>query len=241
MRWVYLSPHLDDAVLSCGGLIFEQARQGIPLEIWTVCAGNPPPGPLSPMARQIHWVWGSGTAEETVRLRREEDRQAASRLGAQVFHGHFPDCIYRRASDGTLLYTTLVFTAWNPLERDLPAEIAAMLQERLQSDDVLVCPLAIGGHVDHLLTRLAAERLGRSLRYYADVPYVLNRRRSLSPVTAGLRAERHLVTGEGLRAWVEAIAAYRSQIRMLFKTSRGMRWAIARYWQRAGGVFLWQA
>ena len=29
MRWIYLSPHLDDAVLSCGGLIFEQSRQGL--------------------------------------------------------------------------------------------------------------------------------------------------------------------------------------------------------------------
>jgi LmbE family N-acetylglucosaminyl deacetylase len=50
MRWIYLSPHFDDAVLSCGGLIFEQARQGIPIEIWTIFAGNPPPGPLSMFA-----------------------------------------------------------------------------------------------------------------------------------------------------------------------------------------------
>ena len=28
MRWIYLSPHFDDAVLSCGGLIWEQTHSG---------------------------------------------------------------------------------------------------------------------------------------------------------------------------------------------------------------------
>ncbi|MCE7860069.1 MAG: PIG-L family deacetylase, partial [Chloroflexi bacterium CFX2] len=30
MRWIYLSPHLDDAALSAGGWIFDQTRAGIP-------------------------------------------------------------------------------------------------------------------------------------------------------------------------------------------------------------------
>lgn len=239
MRWIYLSPHFDDGVLSCGGLIFEQTRQGIPVEIWTIFAGDPPAGSLSPMARRIHLVWGTGSAAETVTLRRAEDRQAAARVGAQVWHGEWSDCIYRRAPHGALMYTTGVFTPWNPLERDLPLRIAAALESRLEPDDVLVCPLAIGGHVDHLLTRLAVERLQRPCRYYADVPYVLNRPQSLFPVTLGLKSEFHAVSGEGLRAWTEAIAAHRSQIRMLFRTERRMRQAIARYWQRVHGLFLW--
>ena len=39
MRWVYLSPHLDDAVFSAGGLIYEQAQGGLPVEIWTYNLG----------------------------------------------------------------------------------------------------------------------------------------------------------------------------------------------------------
>jgi hypothetical protein len=35
MRWIYLSPHLDDAALSAGGLIYEQTQAGIQVEIWT--------------------------------------------------------------------------------------------------------------------------------------------------------------------------------------------------------------
>jgi len=43
-------PHFDDAVLSCGGLIWEQTQKGIPVEIWTVCAGDAPPGSPSMLA-----------------------------------------------------------------------------------------------------------------------------------------------------------------------------------------------
>lgn len=240
MRWIYISPHFDDAVLSCGGLIFEQTRQGMPVEIWTICAGDPPPGQLSKMAVKIHREWGTAGAEETVRLRRGEDREAASRVGAGVFHADIPDCIYRRAPSGTLLYTTSIFTPWNPLEKDLPTRIAAILRDRLSPDDVLVCPLAIGGHVDHVLVRLAVESLGRPLLYYADIPYLLSRPRSLAPVTAGLAGEIHRVSGDGLRAWMAAIAAHRSQISMLFKTERRMRQSIASYWQRARGIRLWR-
>lgn len=240
MRWIYISPHFDDAVLSCGGLICEQTRQGTPVEIWTVCAGDPPPGPLSKMAQKIHKEWGTGNAEETVRLRRGEDREAASRVGAGVFHADIPDCIYRRAPSGVLLYTTSVFTPWNPLERDLPARIAATLRKGLAPDDIVVCPLAIGGHVDHVIVRRAIESLERPLRYYADIPYLLDRPKSLAPITAGLAGEIHRVSGDGLRAWMAAVAAHHSQISMLFKTQRRMRQAIARYWESAHGVRLWR-
>ena len=49
--WIYLSPHFDDAVLSCGWLIWQQAQAGQRVEIWTVCAGEIPPGPLTPFAQ----------------------------------------------------------------------------------------------------------------------------------------------------------------------------------------------
>jgi LmbE family N-acetylglucosaminyl deacetylase len=241
MRWIYISPHLDDAVLSCGGLIWEQAQKGAPVEIWTICAGDAPSGSLSGMAKKTHKEWGTGTAEETVLLRRTEDREAASCVGAGVFHFDTPDCIYRHSPRGVLLYTTGVFTPWNPLEKNLHEEIAAALTARLQPDDVLVCPLAIGGHIDHILTRRAVESLRRPLFYYADIPYLLNRPISLTPVTAGLTAETHPVSGEGLRAWRAGIAAYRSQITVLFKTPRRMRVAISRYWESRHGVRLWLA
>lgn len=239
MRWIYISPHFDDAVLSCGGLIAGQTSKGTSVEIWTICAGDPPPGQLSRMAKEIHKEWGTGTAQETVHLRQGEDREAAGGVGAGVFHSDTPDCIYRRSPNRTLLYTLGVFTPWNPLEKDLHTQIAVSLSGKLQPEDVVVCPLAIGGHVDHIITRQAVESLDRPLLYYADIPYLLNRPKSLSSVSVGLTVETYPISGEGLRAWLTGIAAYRSQISMLFKTHRRMRVAISRYWESRHGVRLW--
>ena len=172
MRWIYLSPHFDDAVLSCGGLIFEQSRQGLQVEIWTIFAGDAPAGPLSPLALRCHADWGIPDVHELVAARREEDLAAAAIVGAEIAHFSLPDCIYRRSADGEPLYPDEVFVPFHPFDQGLDADIAAALAAELEPQDILVSPLAIGDHVDHRLARLAAERLDRPLRYYADIPYV---------------------------------------------------------------------
>jgi LmbE family N-acetylglucosaminyl deacetylase len=240
MRWIYISPHLDDAILSCGGLIHEQTRQGTPVEIWTICAGTPPSGPLSPLAQACHFQWGTQTAEETVVLRKGEDDTAAAVVGAENRHFDIPDCIYRRSPQGDLLYTEDVFGSRHPFETGLDREIAAALNKQLRPDDILVCPLTIGGHLDHVLTRTALEGLERPLSYYADIPYVLNSPEELEPAVRNLHENLHPVTEQGLQAWMDGIAAYKSQILMLFETEGKMRDVIRGYWENGRGIRLWQ-
>jgi LmbE family N-acetylglucosaminyl deacetylase len=238
MRWIYISPHLDDAVLSAGGLIHDQARDGNRVEIWTLVCGFPPEAELTPFAQLLHFQWGFTSAEETVRSRRVEDERAASIVGAKAVHFDVPDCIYRRGPDGEALYPMNVFIPPHPAEGDLPAKMTDILRERIQLDDVLVCPLGIGGHADHLLVRQAVEGLNRALWYYADVPYVLNHPEALEPSTRRMAAERRDVSSGGLDAWVQGIAAYKSQISTLFENPLKMKEAMEIYGKK-GGV-LWR-
>ncbi|RME88694.1 MAG: PIG-L family deacetylase [Anaerolineae bacterium] len=239
MRWIYISPHLDDAVLSCGGLIWEQRRAGTPVEIWTLTAGYPSAEPYSGLARALHAQWGFASAREAVQARRREDRLAAQRLGAVTRHFDFLDCIYRLDGRGRHLYED-VFVPPHPEDTDLPTKITKALTPYLGREDVLVSPLAIGGHVDHVLVRRAVERLRRSVWYYADIPYLLAHPESLPTVTSDMSEERFRVSGTGLRAWQEGIAAYASQIAVLFESEALMREAIHRYWSEYGGVRLWR-
>src|SRR6266508_5878097 len=95
MRWIYLSPHFDDVVLSCGGMVWEQTQAGHKVEAWTICAGAPGPGePISDFARQLHTRWGTGP--EAVPVRRAEDDAALHLLGSESRYWDLPDCIYRR-------------------------------------------------------------------------------------------------------------------------------------------------
>jgi LmbE family N-acetylglucosaminyl deacetylase len=239
MRWVYLSPHFDDAVLSCGGLIFEQAHLGTQVEIWTILAGDPPAGPLSEFARQNHALWGLDSGEETVAMRKAEDEEASSLVGADLVQFDIPDCIYRRSSKGEYLYTETVITSPHPADRQLPVRIAAALRSELRNDDMLVCPLSLGGHVDHGLVRQAAESLHRPLLAYADVPYILNNPQTLGPGVVALESQFYQVSERGLAAWLTSVAAYRSQVDSLFKGVGTLSDAIRSYWAGECGIRLW--
>jgi LmbE family N-acetylglucosaminyl deacetylase len=240
VRWIYLSPHFDDAVLSCGGIIFEQTRQGIQAEIWTIFAGDPPPGPLSQFAEENHALWGLTSGEETVAMRRAEDEEASRIVGADLVHFDIPDCIYRRSPEGEFLYTETVMTSPHPVDRNLPRRVATALRSELRSDDMLVCPLALGGHVDHRLVRRAAESLRRPLLGYADVPYILNNPQTLEPVIGSLESQLYPVSETGLDAWLRGVAAYRSQVPSLFYGEGTLEDAIRSYWAGQGGIRLWQ-
>jgi LmbE family N-acetylglucosaminyl deacetylase len=235
MHWIYLSPHFDDAVLSCGGLIFEQARQGLQPEIWTIFAGDAPAGPLSALALRCHTDWGIPDVHELVAVRREEDQAAADTLGAGTVHFSLPDCIYRRSADGESLYPDEVFVPFHPFDLGLDADIAVALAAELEPQDILVSPLAIGAHVDHRLARLAAERLDRPLRYYADIPYVFRNPELLAPATQGMALDLYPVSEAGLLAWLSGSAAYQTQMVLLFESEPKMRLSLRADWESRQG------
>lgn len=240
MRWIYLSPHLDDAVLSAGGLIYEQTRSGIPVEIWTFMCGVPSDTEFSPFAQLLHAQWGFSSAEETVRARREEDRQAAQIVGATVQHFDFLDCIYRRDENGEWPYYEISLPP-QELDADLPAQIAQTISSRLQPDDVLVCQLGVGSHVDHVIVRMAAELLGRSLRYDIDIPYLFYKPEEVAPKSAGMQEKVHEVTESGLKSWQEAVLKYKSQLPVLgesFDTPEKAQESIQKYWSERRGISL---
>ena len=62
---IYLSPHLDDVALSCGGQIHQLTHRpgGQEVLIVTLMAGVPPPGPVSAFAREQHVAWGFAADE----------------------------------------------------------------------------------------------------------------------------------------------------------------------------------
>ena len=242
MRWIYLSPHLDDAVLSAGGLIFEQTQSGIPVEIWTFMCGYAPKGKVSPLAQLLHAQWGFSSAEETTRMRREEDKNAAALVGATVVHFDFLDCIYRRGANGEWLYSD-VFLPPHPEDAGIPAQIAEVVSSRLKPDDVLVCQLSVGSHVDHVLVRQGAELLGYPLRYDIDVPYIFYKPEELGPKSAGMKESVQFITETGLNRWKEAALAYKSQIIVLgeaFNTPEKAQESLKTYWGERKGIRLLQ-
>lgn len=249
--WIYLSPHFDDVALSCGGLVWEQVQAGARVSVWTVCAGEIPAGVLSPFAEALHARWETG--QTTVQQRRAEDISSCQAMQASYLHFPLPDCIYRRPgidywtepkeNSAEFLYASegAIFGAVHPLEKSLVEQLSHHLGEALPRQADVVCPMALGGHVDHQLARAAAEKLGHRLWYYADYPYVLQQIETLGALEeSGWLKTVTPVSAPGLKAWQAAIAAHTSQISTFWIDLGVMETMITQYLETMGGGVLWR-
>jgi LmbE family N-acetylglucosaminyl deacetylase len=234
---IYLSPHLDDVVLSCGGRIWQQGRAGDHVLVVTVFAGAPGPGAqLSALARELHARWGQ--PNEAVKMRQEEDLQAVSHLGAQSLHWPYPDCIYRTTPDGEFPYASLE-SLWgeiHPSEAALVQELTARIRAlALLPGGTLYAPLAVGRHADHCIVRRAAEGAKRPLTYYEDFPYAEDSGALQAALADGeWNSDLLSLSQKALEAKIAAIARYRSQLSTFWGGPSDMAAAVRAFSERTG-------
>jgi LmbE family N-acetylglucosaminyl deacetylase len=229
--WIYLSPHLDDVALSCGGQIYAATERGERVLIVTITAGDPV-APVSEYAASLHTRWELVHATEA---RRQEDLAACAILGAEALHWSVPDCIYRVDSQGKPFYVSNadLVGAVAPEEMSLVAELAEQMRVLPPAHQV-VAPLAIGKHVDHQLTRLAAEEAfgSTALLYYEDYPYAQrpgNLARVIDPGDARWVAQTVPLDERALAAKYDAVAAFRSQLSTFFRDRADLEAQIGGY------------
>lgn len=241
---IYLSPHLDDAALSCGGQIFEQTAVGQSVLVVTITAGDPPPRPLSAFAQSLHTRWE--LAADVVAARRAEDALACQLLGADFAHWTIPDCVYRTMADAAQpLYPTWpdVIGAIHPAETALIDQLAAQMAH-FPAESQVYAPLAVGNHVDHQVTRAAAERcFGPRLIYYEDYPYVLNEAAFTAVIPPGAsqwQAQIIPLSGAAVAAKIRAISAFASQFSTFFTDEADLVQKIEQFTASVGGERVWR-
>lgn len=222
---LYLSPHLDDAVLSCGGAIAAQRAAGEEVVVVTVCSGAPPAGVApSKLAEELHALWGLDLRSVN-RVRRGEDDVALNGLGAKSIQLDFLEAIYRLPSTYDSYDALFGEVAANDgLKKALAARLAPILDAH--PDAAIYAPLSVGGHVDHRIVHEHARSLAerRTVCFYEEIPYVLR---------AG-ELERCLA-GAGGKLWpkaidisgvvaqkLRAITCYASQLHVLFGSVEAM-------------------
>ena len=225
---LYLSPHFDDAALSCGGQIATWTAAGQSVLVVTITGGDPPVDAPSETVRQLHARWtaslaaegAGGAAEAMVAQRRAEDRAALAVLGADWLHLPFLDCIYRCGPDHDALYPGPMdmFGLPNPADAATLDALAEALAELPPAGRVYL-PLGVGGHVDHRATRRAAERVFAAPLYYEEYPYTV-RPGALAAALAtderGWAATTVWLSTAALAGKTAAVSAYASQLSSFF-------------------------
>ncbi|MGY6159834.1 PIG-L deacetylase family protein [Paraburkholderia strydomiana] len=219
-RLLVVSPHLDDAVLSCG-LLLAANPSAIVCTVFTA----PPPENMS-----TDWDRQSGFTDafEAMQTRKQEDIRALQKLGAQPVHLSFCDAQY--------LLT--------PSPDDLTGALRRTLNEH--SPENVFFPLGIF-HSDHTLVSDACLALidvmpDTAFHAYEDVPYrqrqeavserieeLTKRGYALSPTTDVRAPVNAFSAHEQIKR--EAIAAYASQLRAFGPQGQSSLYSTEKYWR----------
>lgn len=145
---VILSPHFDDAVLSCWHVLSGVGE----VLVVNVFAGEPPAGTLGWWDR----LAGASDSAAVVRLRSEEDREALAHAGVSAVNLPFLDGQYREDDQS-------------------PGEILEALESVLVAGARVYAPAGLGDrHRDHTVVLTAALELqaaGAEVVLYADLPH----------------------------------------------------------------------
>ncbi|GAA2707380.1 PIG-L deacetylase family protein [Micromonospora olivasterospora] len=155
-----VSPHPDDIAWSLGGTVARVAAAGAAMSALTVFG-------------RTSYAPGSAAhgTSAAIAVRAREDVMWATATGVRLHRGDLPDASLRGYDDDTEMGA-------QP-EPAIVSEVADRLTPVLRAarPDLLLVPLAVRGHVDHLAARSAAEYVAAAeapdcaLLYYEDLPY----------------------------------------------------------------------
>jgi LmbE family N-acetylglucosaminyl deacetylase len=244
---LFLSPHLDDAVLSCGGRIHSLTHSGERVVILTVMAGDPlEPLPDSPLIHALKDKW------PPARQRRHEDAQAAAILGAQVYHMGLQESIFRKTVCGAGDWIALYPDYDSPFGDINEADEARLIlfEAGLPFQDItsLYAPYCIDQHVDHRLVRdwalvLTGSNDAPELRFYEEYPHVRTKgaiqraraiyRQKLPALKLGY--EIVPLSEDDLAVKLDAMRCYRSHLHVLWDDMEQMEQLTRDYMINLGG------
>lgn len=252
-RVVVLSPHIDDAVLSCGALI-RALRGRVSRLVVTICCGNPESAE-SDTRNPTRIRQRKGYASPAIR--RREDIEAMHHLDCDFVHLGFADAIFRRSpTTGKLIYRQSRQKWSRPNIGDAAhVEELYLVLRRLchnMGSILLFSPMGIGYHVDHTISAMTALRLSNRrvrLVFYEDFPYVVDQKigsgddddpeRALGRLSCA--PLQRLYAPLDVRKQAKTLSFYSSQIRSLFGDSKRMHKALAaRTHDGKPAEFLWR-
>ena len=126
-----------------------------------------------------------------------------------------------------------------PGDERLIDRLAIEMANSIPAESNLIAPLSLGNHIDHLVTRAAAERLRRPIRYYLDYPYASEYGDEIpNLIPAGFQQRVYPVSRKALSAWKRSTAAYSSQISSFWTSEKQMAASLKQHRDQFGGVVI---
>ncbi len=215
-----LSPHLDDAVLSCGDLIYKYVKMGYIVDVLTIFSGSVNKKYLSDAAKQFHS--NCFLDHNAMHYRKIEDKKAHDFLGCNSLYLDEPECLYRGDKDG-YIYPDLnnIYHLEYTREKESIKRLSDKLSDIVKKYDIVYAPMGLGEHADHLMTNESIKLVNEKFKlyFYEEVAYVCYYYRDniSSNWGKGMKYKLIEINEEEYNKKISAILLYRSQLRILWE------------------------
>ncbi|WP_188466004.1 PIG-L family deacetylase [Marivirga lumbricoides] len=159
-KYLIISPHLDDAVLSCGASMAQWKEEGAEVLVASIFSS------CAEYNEKMNAVYQN---------RRKQDIEALSFLGVKAIHLDFTDAPFRNGNYHS--FSTILFNH-NAEDKELEKSIALAISKLLHEikPNQVCFPLGVGGHIDHHLVHKSSYHTdfeALKIQFYEELPYAL--------------------------------------------------------------------
>ena len=217
---IFISPHLDDAVLSSAMFIKKLRLLNKKMTVITVFT-EATQGRQSKQITDFLKTCGYNNSKAFFKQRRLEDLNALKLLGVKCIHLKFIDAGWRKNKNQSPLYPDGKSIRSGNIEKEdkkiiktSMVSIKNFIGSRKRT--LLVAPLGIGNHVDHVLVNKVIIKFKMDKLFWEDYPYILEKNERKSFFKKNKHYKLHLKVFENFRIKEKAIKKYQSQIKGLF-------------------------
>lgn len=227
----FVSPHLDDAVFSSGGLLSELSKKGYNITLINVFT-KPSTGPYTLSIKKFLKSCGYTDAFKLYKDRISEDHDVAKKLGIKVINLNFIDALWRKKNlkfpfnmfakiipEMGYIYPIFRFAIAkgkiDKRDKKLITNVELKIKKVIKKQSVVFAPMAIGNHPDHQIVRNVSQKLFKQIIYWADYPYIKNSDADKNFIKNNHLAIHNLKINTSKKN--ELVNMYKTQIKAMFK------------------------
>lgn len=214
---IFFSPHLDDAILSCGGLIINLVRDKKKVLIVTVFNESDGTKTNKNITRHVK-ACGFDDIWKLAKKREKEDKKMAKILKVKVLWLDEIEANYR---ENYKSYKEIIEKKAIERELDLVGRVNSkinnILKKLLSKNGEVYFPMGLGNHIDHLIVNRSGLEATKKYQVYfwEDYPYLLFLKNKIEENKYSL--VKRIDVKENLNFKKKLIENYDSQLKELFK------------------------
>lgn len=242
---IFFSPHFDDVVFSCGGLI--SRLKGMKSVLVVTLFSGIGEGVPSKIGKDYFLDCGYKDMKSLFNLRKQEEKKAAEMLGYRVCSMGYPDAVFRfkkHVAGREFFYSnrSQLFGDINKndiVAKEIEEKVNLLVKKYSKEKTKIYFPMGLGGHVDHKMVRYLGNNLvtARKKYFFEDFPYVTDdgggdsNNMKLTEIPTPKRI---------LEKKFGAMVVYKSQIKGLFKSNDDLKKRLVDFYMEKGEHY-WQS